>query len=61
MESEVDALKLAHRAVTAGARGVVFGRKVIQAKEPARLLRALKDVGQGNTAPAEAAAQYGLE
>jgi DhnA family fructose-bisphosphate aldolase class Ia len=60
-ESELDALKLAHKAVTAGARGVVFGRNVIQAKEPAQFLRGLKDVVRGNATPAEAAARYGLE
>jgi DhnA family fructose-bisphosphate aldolase class Ia len=60
-ESEIDALKLAHEAVSAGARGVVFGRNVIQARDPARFLHALKDVVQGNATPAEAAAQYGLQ
>ena len=52
----IDALELAHKAVKAGARGVVFGRNVIQADDPAAFLRGLKAVVQGNALPAEAAA-----
>ena len=43
---EQDALDLAAQAVHSGARGVVFGRNVIQAKDPARFLQALKNVVQ---------------
>jgi DhnA family fructose-bisphosphate aldolase class Ia len=61
MENEVDALRLAEKSVAAGARGVVFGRNVIQARDPALFLRGLKDVVRGKSTPAEAAAAYGLE
>jgi len=61
MQNEVDALRLAEKAVAGGARGVVFGRNVVQASEPPRFLRALKDVVQHRAAPAEAAAQHGLQ
>ena len=52
---EVDALTLAYKAVQSGARGVVFGRNVIQARHPALFLRSLKAVVQGQAKPEEAA------
>lgn len=61
MEREIDALELAHKATSAGARGVVFGRNVIQARDPAQFLRGLKEVVKGYASPAAAAAKYGLE
>jgi DhnA family fructose-bisphosphate aldolase class Ia len=60
LKREVDALQLAHKAVSAGARGVVFGRNVIQAKDPAQFLNALKEVVRGRAAPDEAASRYKL-
>jgi len=60
MEREIDALELAHKAVSAGARGVVFGRNVVQARDPTQFLRGLKDVVQGRALPAKAAEEYGL-
>lgn len=61
MEREIDALELAHKATSAGARGVVFGRNVIQARDPAQFLRRLKEVVKGYASPAAAAAKYSLE
>nr|MBC7244804.1 hypothetical protein [Chloroflexota bacterium] len=60
LENELEALKLAQREIAAGARGVVFGRNVIQAHDSARLLRALKVVVQEGVKPEDAAAQFGL-
>lgn len=60
MEREVDALQLAHRAVQAGAAGVVFGRNVVQARSPAPFLHGLKAVVRGQMTPEQAAAEYGL-
>lgn len=60
MEREVDALELAQKAVSAGARGVVFGRNVVQAAAPDQFLRGLKAVVSGAATPAEAAGQFGL-
>ena len=60
MEREQDALELAQKAVAAGARGVVFGRNVVQARRPAQFLRGLKAVVQGRATPLEAAEEYGL-
>jgi len=59
-EREIDALELAHRAVQAGARGVVFGRNVLQARDPVQFLRALKKVVQGKLSPSRAADKYEL-
>jgi DhnA family fructose-bisphosphate aldolase class Ia len=58
---ERDALRLAASAVRAGARGVVFGRNVIQAKEPERFLDALKEVVKVHADPDKTAAKFGLE
>jgi hypothetical protein len=51
MEREIDALELAHEATSAGARGVVFGRNVIQARDPAQFLRGLKEAVKGYASP----------
>jgi DhnA family fructose-bisphosphate aldolase class Ia len=61
LDREIDALELAHKAVSAGARGVVFGRNVIPAHDPAQFLCGLKDIVQGRATPAEAAARRGLK
>jgi DhnA family fructose-bisphosphate aldolase class Ia len=60
LEREIDALELAHKAINAGARGVVFGRNVIQAQNPTQFLRGLKETVQRRTIPAKAAAKYNL-
>ncbi len=57
---EIDALTLAYRAVKSGARGVVFGRNVIQASSPARFLRALKRVVQEEADPEAVAREMGV-
>ena len=44
MKTEKDALKLAEKAISSGAKGVVFGRNVFQAKDPEQFIRKLKDV-----------------
>ena len=58
---EIDALRLAADAVYAGARGIVFGRNVLQAKSPEKLLDALKEVVKLHKAPDTVAKKYGLE
>ncbi len=57
---ERDALELAAAATRAGARGVVFGRNVLQARDPERFLLALRAVVKDGIAPAEAAARNGI-
>ena len=58
---EVDALQLAADAVNAGARGIVFGRNVLQAKNPEKFLEALKEVVKSNKAPDTVARKFGLD
>jgi class I fructose-bisphosphate aldolase len=60
LDREIDALELAQTAVRAGARGVVFGRNLVQARDPQRFLAALLEVVKTGVAPAEAAARHGL-
>jgi 3-hydroxy-5-phosphonooxypentane-2,4-dione thiolase len=58
LPNELDALTLASLAVEAGASGVVFGRNVIQAKNPEKFLQALKAVVGNGFSPQEAKEQY---
>lgn len=58
---EIDALIAAAEAVNQGARGVVFGRNVVQARDPKRLLEALKEVVKEDIAPDTAAKKYKLD
>jgi class I fructose-bisphosphate aldolase len=60
MDREVDALELAASAVRDGARGVVFGRNVIGAREPERFLEALQEVVKQGVEPGAAAEKHGL-
>jgi DhnA family fructose-bisphosphate aldolase class Ia len=61
LPKESDALKLAADAVNAGAKGIVFGRNVLQSKEPERLLDALKEVVKEFKAPDAVAKSYNIE
>jgi DhnA family fructose-bisphosphate aldolase class Ia len=61
LEKETDALRLAYNAVNDGARGVFFGRNVIQAKNPANFLKALKKVIKEGMEPTKAAKEYDLK
>ncbi len=60
LPNDIDALELARRAVRAGARGVVFGRNVIQARDPAAMISAVHAGGKEDADPTEAAAEAGL-
>ncbi|MEN6301089.1 MAG: hypothetical protein ABFD96_00095 [Armatimonadia bacterium] len=57
---EIDALNLAYKSVRSGARGVVFGRNVIQADSPARFLRGLKKVVKEEADPEAVAREFNL-
>jgi DhnA family fructose-bisphosphate aldolase class Ia len=57
---EIDALKLAANATHAGAKGVVFGRNVLQAREPERFLDALKEVVKVGGDPQKVAEKFRL-
>jgi DhnA family fructose-bisphosphate aldolase class Ia len=61
LPSERDALELAAQAVNSGARGVVFGRNVVQARDPERFLEALCSVVKENVSVDDAAEQHGID
>jgi DhnA family fructose-bisphosphate aldolase class Ia len=61
LPSERDALELAAQAVNSGARGVVFGRNVVQARDPERFLEALCSVVKENVSVDDAAKQHGID
>ena len=61
LETETAALELAYNAVNDGARGVFFGRNVVQAKDPAAFLKALKQVVKQGIEPSRAARESGLQ
>jgi DhnA family fructose-bisphosphate aldolase class Ia len=50
---ERDALGMAHRAIKAGARGVVFGRNVLQAESPEAFLQALASIVHDGVEPGD--------
>ncbi|TAK02156.1 MAG: hypothetical protein EPO36_02985 [Chloroflexota bacterium] len=58
---ERDALALAGEAIRAGARGVVFGRNLIQARDPETFLRALRAVVKDGADAAEIADRLGID
>ncbi|WP_129838511.1 hypothetical protein [Streptomyces sp. RFCAC02] len=53
-DDPLDTLSLAHRAVTAGGGGVMFGRRVFRAAEPEKVLTALSAIVHGGK-PVDAA------
>jgi DhnA family fructose-bisphosphate aldolase class Ia len=58
---ERDVVTMAAEAVARGARGVVFGRNVVQARQPERFLDALKEVVKVGAAPDTVANKYQLD
>lgn len=58
---EIDALSLAAGEIRSGARGVVFGRNVVQARDPKRFLDALKEVVKAGKDPEQTAKKFGIE
>lgn len=58
--TELDALKLAQSEIAAGAKGVVFGRNVLQARDPRVFLGALCQVVKQGVEPEQAAREAGL-
>lgn len=51
---EIDALTMAHNAVSAGAVGVDMGRNIFQSESPAAMMQAVSAVVQKNATPKEA-------
>jgi DhnA family fructose-bisphosphate aldolase class Ia len=59
--SERDVVSMAAEAIARGAKGVVFGRNVVQARHPERFLDALKEVVKSGIAPDKVAIKYQLD
>ena len=59
-ESPLDALKLAEAAMQSGAKGLVFGRKILEAKNPILVTRALRYIVHEGYSAEEAATNVGL-
>ena len=55
---ELDALTMAHRAVSEGAAGVDMGRNIFQSDAPAAMIQAVGAVVHGGSTPAEAYELY---
>lgn len=58
---EIDALRLAANEIRSGARGIVFGRNVVQARDPKRFLDALKEVVKVGKDPEDTSRKFGIE
>ncbi len=60
-DTVMEALHLAERAFAAGARGVVFGRNILQHDEPGKVTEALKLIARGGMEAADAWREVGGE
>jgi putative autoinducer-2 (AI-2) aldolase len=54
LETELDALKLAHEAIEKGASGVDMGRNIWQSEHPVAMIKAVRAVVQKKASPEEA-------
>ncbi|MFW2514052.1 3-hydroxy-5-phosphonooxypentane-2,4-dione thiolase [Demequina sp. SO4-13] len=54
----LDALTMAHRAMSAGAAGVDMGRNIFQREAPVAMMTAVRSLVHGGLSPAEAHEQY---
>lgn len=61
LNTDLEVLTKAHNSVTRGARGIIFGRNIFMAGEPAKLINALNEVINGGVRPEAAAKKYGLK
>jgi DhnA family fructose-bisphosphate aldolase class Ia len=60
LHTDLEVLKKAADSVNAGARGIIFGRNIFMAKDPARLIEALNAVINSGVKPEAALKQFGL-
>ena len=61
LKSDLEVLKKAQASVEQGARGIIFGRNIFMAEDPAKLVKALNDVINKGISPEEAANKYNLK
>lgn len=60
LKTDLDVLKKADSSVKQGARGIIFGRNIFMAKDPAGIIKALNGVMNKKMSPEEAAKEYNL-
>lgn len=60
LNTDLEVLKKAEDSVRAGARGIIFGRNIFMARDPARLVDALNAVINGGMKPAVALKEFAL-
>jgi DhnA family fructose-bisphosphate aldolase class Ia len=61
LDTDLAVLKKAHDSVSQGARGIIFGRNIFMADEPAKLVKALNEVINKGIKPEKAASKYNLK
>ena len=61
LDTDLAVLKKAHDSVSQGARGIIFGRNIFMANDPAVLVEALNQVINKGVSPEEAAGKYNLK
>jgi len=60
LKTDLEVLKKAEASVNQGARGIIFGRNIFMAKNPAKLVEALNDVMNNGITSEQAAKKYNL-
>ena len=61
LDTDLAVLDKAWNSVKRGARGIIFGRNIFMAKDPAKLIKALNDVVNQGTRPEDAVRKHGLK
>jgi len=61
LNTDLEVLKKADETVKSGARGIIFGRNIFMANNPANIIKALNSVINDNIKPEAAAKKYNLE
>jgi DhnA family fructose-bisphosphate aldolase class Ia len=60
LKTDLEVLKKAEASIKQGARGIIFGRNIFMAKEPAKLVKALDEVMNEGISSQQAAEKYHL-
>jgi DhnA family fructose-bisphosphate aldolase class Ia len=60
LDTDLAVLQKASDSIKRGARGIIFGRNIFMAKNPAKLIDALNDVINRDVSPGTASKKYGL-
>lgn len=60
LNTDLAVLQKAYDSIRQKARGIIFGRNIFMAENPPQLIKALNEVLNNSTTPADAAKKYGL-